>query len=60
MTHLLALTAALTLALAGYAGAQGAGEPCITVIYNEYFATPTVTGAGVITTIVSPIPPDCS
>lgn len=60
MTRLLTLTVALALALAGYAAASGADEPCVTVTYNEHVAPPTVTGAGVIVTTVTPIPPGCS
>lgn len=59
MTRLFALTTALVLALACYAAASGAEEPCISVMYNERPASAASQGAGVITTTVSPIPPGC-
>lgn len=59
VTRLLALTAAIALALAGYAAASGADEPCVTVMYTQPVAPSPVTGAGVIVTTIQPIPPGC-
>jgi hypothetical protein len=61
MTRLFALTTALALAIAGYAAAFGADDPCVTVTYTDHIvgATKLIPSAGVITTTVTPIPPSC-
>lgn len=61
MTRLRALTAALAIALAGYAASSSAKELCVTVTPTDHIvdANKMVKGPGVITTTITPIPPGC-